>query len=211
MVENNEPKSAICRILHCKSETLENYLKKMNITYNGNMSMKGKKTDKNRKTAIEYSKKNIVVSAKLRLKLIEDGLKKEECEQCGISEWMNQKIPLELHHIDGNRFNNNLDNLQILCPNCHSLTPNHSGKKFSKIREKNKTKFVKYCECGKEIQKRSVSCVDCAKKKNRKVIRPSYEKLIDDVNKFGYSKVGLFYNVSSNTIKSWILQYEKCL
>ena len=76
---------------------------------------------------------------------------------------------------------------------------------------KNKTKFVKYCECGKEIQKRSMSCVDCAKKKNRKVVRPSYEKLIDEVNKFGYSKVGLFYNVTGNTIKSWILQYKKCL
>ena len=45
---------------------------------------------------------------------------------------------MELHHIDGNRYNNELDNLQILCPNCHSLTPNHSGKlqKIEKQRKK---------------------------------------------------------------------------
>lgn len=47
---------------------------------------------------------------------------------CTLSEWMGEKLPLELHHIDGDRFNNQLENLQILCPNCHSLTPNHSKK-----------------------------------------------------------------------------------
>ena len=100
----------------------------MNITYKGNMGLKGKKTDLKRKTAMEYIKKDVVVIPKLRKKLIEDGIKKEECEMCLLKEWMGQKIVLELHHIDGNRFNNDLLNLQILCPNCHSLTPNHGRK-----------------------------------------------------------------------------------
>ena len=47
-----------------------------------------------------------------------------KCEKCGINEWMGNQIPLEIHHIDGNRLNNNLNNLQILCPNCHSQTNN---------------------------------------------------------------------------------------
>ena len=126
MIKNNEPKSNICKMLKCKPITLENYLKKMGITYKGNMGLKGKKTDKKRKTALEYLKKEIVVIPKLRKKLIEDGIKRNECEMCGLNEWMNQRIPLELHHIDGDRYNNELENLQILCPNCHSLTPNHS-------------------------------------------------------------------------------------
>lgn len=128
MINNHEPKSNICKMLKCKPSTLERYLKIFGLTYKGNMGLKGKKTDKKRKPALEYLQKEIVVIPKLRKKLIEDGIKQDQCELCGLTEWMGQKIPLELHHIDGNRFNNNLENLQILCPNCHSLTPNHSKK-----------------------------------------------------------------------------------
>jgi hypothetical protein len=126
MILNNEPKSLICKMLKCKPITLEGYLKKMGLTYKGNMGLKGKKISSKRKSALEYLEKDVVVISKLRKKLIQDGIKKDECEVCNLTEWMGQKIPLELHHVDGNRFNNELENLQILCPNCHSLTPNHS-------------------------------------------------------------------------------------
>ena len=49
-----------------------------------------------------------------------------KCECCGLTEWLGQPIHLEVHHIDGNRQNDNLNNLQILCHNCHSYTNNHS-------------------------------------------------------------------------------------
>lgn len=124
----NRPKLWISKQLKCKIDTLDSYLKKWNIVYRGNIGSKGYKTSPIRKSAIEYAKKDIVKVPKLRKKLIEDGLKKEQCEICGLNEWMNKKIPLELHHIDGDRYNNDLSNLQILCPNCHSLTPNHSKK-----------------------------------------------------------------------------------
>lgn len=55
-------------------------------------------------------------------------LRGHKCEKCGLSEWRNQPISLELHHIDGDRCNNELENLQLLCPNCHSQTPNYRGK-----------------------------------------------------------------------------------
>lgn len=44
------------------------------------------------------------------------------CECCGLSIWLDKPITLEVHHINGDRTNNNSDNLQLLCPNCHSLT-----------------------------------------------------------------------------------------
>lgn len=47
-----------------------------------------------------------------------------KCEECHLSEWNSKEIPLELHHLDGNRGNNNVDNLKILCPNCHAQTEN---------------------------------------------------------------------------------------
>ena len=58
-------------------------------------------------------------------------LRGRKCEKCGLEKWNNQPIPLEIHHIDGDHLNNTLDNLQILCCNCHALTNNFRGKNMS--------------------------------------------------------------------------------
>ena len=67
-------------------------------------------------------------SYKLKLRLIKEGLKEEKCECCGNTEWLGQPIKLELHHINGNHNDNRLENLQLLCPNCHAYTDNYRGK-----------------------------------------------------------------------------------
>lgn len=67
-------------------------------------------------------------SFKLKFKLFNEGIKTNKCERCGISEWNGKPLNCELHHIDGNNANNNLDNLIILCPNCHSQTENFRSK-----------------------------------------------------------------------------------
>ncbi len=59
-------------------------------------------------------------------------LRGHKCENCGLEEWQGKKIPLEVHHIDGNELNSGLSNLQILCPNCHALTDNYKGKNINK-------------------------------------------------------------------------------
>jgi hypothetical protein len=69
-----------------------------------------------------------IQSAKLKVKLWQAGLKEKRCELCEITEWLGQPAPLQLDHIDGNRNNNELLNLRILCPNCHALTDNYCGK-----------------------------------------------------------------------------------
>lgn len=56
-------------------------------------------------------------------------LRGRKCEKCGAEEWLGKPINLEIHHIDGHRTNNELSNLQLLCPNCHSYTPNFTYKK----------------------------------------------------------------------------------
>ncbi len=65
----------------------------------------------------------------LRKRLVKDGLLKEECSRCGLTEWLGQSITLELDHVNGERTDNRIENLRILCPNCHSLTPTYRGKK----------------------------------------------------------------------------------
>ncbi len=66
---------------------------------------------------------------RLRNRLIREGVKKNCCEQCGRSEWLGEPIPLELHHLDGDRTNNVLSNIVLLCPNCHAMTDNYRGSK----------------------------------------------------------------------------------
>lgn len=61
-------------------------------------------------------------------------LRGRRCESCGLTEWLGKEINLEVHHIDGDHLNNSLDNLQLLCPNCHSYTKNWRGRtKIKKI------------------------------------------------------------------------------
>lgn len=64
-----------------------------------------------------------VSSNNLRKRLLKEGIKEYKCENCGLFEWRGKKLPLELEHINGNHKDNRLDNLLLLCPNCHSLTP----------------------------------------------------------------------------------------
>ena len=81
----------------------------------------------------ELFKGNVNSSAvRIKKHLLLAGLKEDKCEQCGISEWNNLPISLQLHHIDGNTNNNKLDNLMILCPNCHTQTDNYGSKNASK-------------------------------------------------------------------------------
>lgn len=62
--------------------------------------------------------------------LIRNHHKENKCEICGITEWNGKPITCQLHHIDGNRQNNKLNNLIMLCPNCHSQTDNYCSKKL---------------------------------------------------------------------------------
>lgn len=133
-IAEEQPKAYMCKQLGCKQETLNSYLKKMGIEYAGQQAKKGQyKGGCEYKPAMYYIENNIAISShKLKKKLIRDGLKEEKCELCGIRMWYNKEIPLELHHKNGNHLDNHLENLMILCPNCHSIMGNNSGANVGK-------------------------------------------------------------------------------
>jgi hypothetical protein len=133
-ITEHRPKAFMCRELRCKPSTLNSYLAKMHIEYVGNMGGKGNKYCPTRKKAQEFLRKGSLISShKLRLKILKDQVKEQRCERCGNTLWLGEPIPVELHHVNGDRFDNRLENLQLLCPNCHALTDNHAGRGSSKI------------------------------------------------------------------------------
>ena len=69
-----------------------------------------------------------IASFKLMKRLLAEGILPAVCSSCGGTEWLNQPIPLELDHVNGNHSDNRLPNLRLLCPNCHALTPTYRGK-----------------------------------------------------------------------------------
>jgi Zn finger protein HypA/HybF involved in hydrogenase expression len=154
-------------------------------------------------------------SNKLRKRLISEGIKEYKCECCGLKEWLGDPIPLELDHIDGDHYNNTLENLKILCPNCHAKTPTYRGKnKRSKnsqtLKNKNqieKIKKVYNCSsCKVELKRKSKTglCFLCHSKSQRRVERPSKEQLLQEVKESSYLAVGKKYGVSDNSIRKWL-------
>lgn len=185
-----------------------------------------------------------------------------KCECCGLSEWMGKEITLEVHHEDGDSLNNELDNLQLLCPNCHSMTDNWRGKGIKKknvepiddetlknallasknIRQAlialnlspkggnyNRAKEIikKYdisfpqnqsngthkkqinycCDCGKEIENKSIRCKECENKLRRKEaiddLPINREELKQLIRTIPFLQIGRQFNVSDAAIRKW--------
>ena len=68
----------------------------------------------------------------LRRRLIDEGVLAAVCACCGLAEWNCRPIPLELDHINGDRTDNRLENLRLLCPNCHAQTDTYRGRNIGR-------------------------------------------------------------------------------
>jgi hypothetical protein len=64
----------------------------------------------------------------VKRRLLAAGLKENRCERCGIEDWLGTPLSMALHHVNGDGSDNRLENLQMLCPNCHSQTENFAGR-----------------------------------------------------------------------------------
>ena len=169
-------------------------------------------------------------SSKLLKRLCSDGYKEYRCEICGLTEWMGSKIVLHLHHKDGKHTNNELSNLQILCPNCHSQTDNFAGKSSNKntvsiqkpvkkqakrgLSEDGKRLYDGYggyliqCpECKVNFMKKEAQrCRQCFDKA-RKIPSISKDELFEILKDNNYSSAAKILNVDRKTVSKWHKYY----
>ena len=137
----------------------------------------------------------------LKNRLLKEGIKENVCEICGINEWNGKPISLQIHHINGIHTDNRLENLMLLCPNCHSQTDTYAGK--------NTNKYISgTTRC--TSQKRTMSKEEWenfrenAWSKNH----PAKETLIEIFLQTGsFLQTGKVYGVSDNAIKKWFKHY----
>ena len=193
----------------------------------------------NKKAVFKYKLDDILTensvykdTVKLKNRLIKTGLKENKCEKCGINSWLDLPLSLHLHHIDGDNSNNTLENLEILCPNCHSQTDNYCSKNknlkiINTIKDINDIKqldrydvekykpikkiknFKNTCtQCGKDTNNITFCSNECRNIYNQKNI-PNKEQLIEDIHKLKSKlQISKKYKVSDNTIKKWIIKYN---
>lgn len=141
----------------------------------------------------------------LKRRLISSGLLENNCSACGLGDsWNGKPITLQVDHINGISDDNRIENLRILCPNCHSQTQTFAGKR---------NKLMKLCECGKSISAKSNSCRCCSNHllsmvRRENSLRPPESTLMQDIRCIGsYMGVGKKYGVSDNCIRKWVRSY----
>lgn len=172
---------------------------------------------------------------KLKKRLIESGLLENKCYECGINpEWNNKPLSLQLEHKNGISNDNRLENLSILCPNCHSQTPTFAGKNANKKKNITKNNIIKNkqvvlkdkqkilkdkqkitCKiCDVTITKKSNSglCKKCINiengKKKRKIPIIKKNELKQLIRNKSFVEIGKMFNVSDNTIRKWCKKYN---
>lgn len=140
------------------------------------------------------------VYSDLKKKLLKYRLLEEKCYECELkSEWNDKPLVLQLDHINGTHNDNRIENLRLLCPNCHSQTETFCGKIG-----KNKLPKCNYCD-NKVKDKRSKTCRDCFLSKDYKTISwPKDEELVALLNLHTFNETAKILNVNESTIRKRI-------
>lgn len=147
----------------------------------------------------------VIQSDKLRTRLLLSGTKQHICEHCGGADWFGKPMPLELHHVDGDHLNNKIENLILLCPNCHAFTPNYRGKKNKVVKTNpRQPKTPPRCICGATVSRCGRKCQSCAKAAMTKIVWPSIEQLVQMINNSSFSTVARQLGVSDQAIRKHI-------
>jgi len=171
-INNKKSLTYICNKLECSRNTLKKFFKINKIIYNGNQGNKGVYVT----NPLVDNFKGSIGTVKQRIK-DENLLDYSKCGECGIKEWNKKEIGLELHHKNGNRKDNRLENLIYLCPNCHSQTDTHRAKNKKYLKKITSEELL-------EILKKSKSINEALKEANMSTSQTNYARAKRLVKKF---------------------------
>lgn len=161
-----------------------------------------------------------ISSSGLRLRLLREGIFEHKCYNCLNTVWQGKPIPLELEHINGSHRDNRIENLTLLCPNCHAQTETYRGKNKKRagvgqrragilkisVEEKSVAGSTPVtCTCGNSMAKASEVCIECHNSNRKTTIEwPTLEELLTMVEESSVSAVGRELGVSDNAVRKAI-------
>lgn len=151
-------------------KSLKNKIKEFNINtshFTGSLWSKGKSLGYKNSINVYLNNEIYITSDALKKRLLEEGYFEHRCYKCNRTEWEGYSIPIELHHKDGNNENNNLNNLIILCPNCHAIEEKGKKKEKKHLDKKLAIKFIQESNSVREVLRK---CGMSTKSNNHVVI-----------------------------------------
>ena len=160
-----------------------------------------------------FAKDTVYHSKMMRNRIIDECLLPYLCNICECRTHNGKFLKLQIDHIDGDRTNNELDNLRFLCPNCHSQTDTYCGRNLNVELYPNSifAKKINYCiDCGDTTYDSKASrCLSCYNKLKSQNV-PDKEELIQHLINNGSKlyRSGEKYSVSDNAVKKWLIKYD---
>lgn len=164
----------------------------------------GSHLGKNRKTSQElFVFGKFTTGQRLRARLVLDKIMEDVCSVCGLgSVWNDIPLVLQVDHINGDNKDNRVENLRLICPNCHSQTTTFCGRNCKK-------RPVTCTDCDKEVSRRGLRCRTCASKINNvSKVKPSKEELAKLLWEMPTTEIAKKLNVSDKAVSNWAKRYN---